>query len=186
MAVWLCACSDGQQAKAPAQPSASASAPRAKGVPPPPPEVAPLTLPTGRLQWSGVHAHGASFVDLDRTRKTGTGVDAVVLYVWEPGLQIAPGVLVKQSVSRILMDCTKDTYVEAGAQGFDASGVMLVWTERMPEEAIPTPSSKRILKDVECGHHKPDPTPLLIGHAAAYKAALKDIDKYRQLHPEAR
>lgn len=139
------------------------------GSTPPTPPV--YQLPTGRLMLFSGNAHGASFLDLERTSKTGSKVDAWIFQVLAEPYNLSgndPNQRVAQIVFHLALDCAKrDTFAELGQDGFNAAGQRVVWLPASPPESLEPSSMQEFVVRMMCdGEKPPTPTPV-IGHEAA-------------------
>lgn len=140
---------------------------------PPTPPVYPL--PNGRLMLFSGNSRGASFLDLERTSKSGSKVDAWIFQVpAEPfGLPGGdPNQRSVQTLRHLTLDCAKrGTFQELGADSFNAAGQRVVWLPASPPEALEPGSMQEFVVRVMCdGEKPPTPTPV-IGHEAAVQVA---------------
>jgi hypothetical protein len=121
------------------------------------------------------NARGASFLDLERTSKSGSKVDAWIFQVPAEPYSLDgspsggdPSQRVAQILTHLSLDCAKrDTFAELGEDGFNAVGERVVWLPASPPEPLQPSSMQEFVVRMMCdGEKPPTPTPV-IGHKAA-------------------
>ena len=79
-----------------------------------------VPLPEGRMMLIGGGASVTSFIGLDEVRRSGRSIEALILTLHEPGLDIG-GRKATSSANRVRIDCDRRTSTEIGASAYDAA-----------------------------------------------------------------
>lgn len=114
---------------------------------------------------------GASFLDLERTSKSGSKVDVWIFQVLAepsgvPGSE--PSERTAQIVMHMALDCARrTTFTDLGSDGFNTSDQRVVWLPASPPQPLERSSLQDFVARMMCdGEKPPTPTPV-IGHKAA-------------------
>lgn len=133
-----------------------------------------MSLSDGRLEAAARTQHSGTFIDLDKTSRTGEVVDAWIMTVSLPGLPTQQGAAV-QWVEHQRVDCKAHTHLQLGLKAFDRKGAMVMWMF----EPAPEPNDSgtfAVLDHVLCDEVTLPASNTVVGHQAAFdmtEAAVK-------------
>ena len=138
-----------------------------------PAEVEALKLPEGELVGIAAGNGSATFLDPALTRKAATGVEATLLMVFEPPVQVG-GKLLRYNMDRIRFDCGEKRMTLLAARGFDEAGAGQIWLPAGAPEPIELRSRYDFVSQVVCGAAQPPQDIRVTGHreAAALTARM--------------
>ena len=150
-----------------------------KPLPTPPIKRQNEPLPDGKLQAVAANAKGATFIVVDKTRKTGDVADVWLFNVFDPAVDVPGKKSVSQGLTNETIQCATRIRTEVTVAGYDDAGKKVVDWIPEPKKTIELKTSDSVVAQVVCGEAQLPPESILEGRTAALQFG-RDAAKVRR------
>lgn len=136
-------------------------------------------LPDGKLQAVAANAKGATFIVVDKTRKTGDVADVWLFNVFDPTIEVPGKKSVSQGLTNQTIQCATRIRTEVTVAGYDDAGKKVVDWIPEPKKTIEPKTSDSVVAQVVCGEAQLPPESIMETRVAAVQFG-KDAAKARR------
>jgi hypothetical protein len=130
------------------------------------------SLPQGRLLMVSANPMAVNFIDVDASRRTGSGAEVVAYRIYLKGVPLTADKVMTQDVQQLRLSCAPRTAQQLAATGFDASGKPIIGMAGAPAQPIQANDAFDFMAKFMCDGATYPKSHLVVGHAAA-KALAK-------------